>query len=594
MSPDLRPGRPWRAALGVFVALALALGLVAAFAVGLGMRHEAERAGEPLARSADALAARIDPADLRAARAALAGAGAPARLLGPAGRVRAEAGGPVSAWAVGAAPWPGALATAGVAGWSLRDGAVEASRTLPSGAAIVLRRPLASGAATAGEELWPLGALVGLLAVLGAAAAWVLAARAGARKRAVAAAAEVTAAGRPAPVAEVGRGDMRRLSRAVGALTARAAELQDAAEARVEALGAVLGPMDHPAAARTPAGSLIRNEALERLVRDAAPGDASAIEEAVQAGLESSGPVSRRLSLEDGRDLEVDAWGVPGGRVVTVGERTEQARLAALRRQITGAAARHLQAPVSEVQAIGSDLLGQVPAASAPAVRRMLAAGDRMERLVGQILRGTEQRPARPPGADGLRRRRRHRLRPRDRLRREAARPRPAPRDRPAGDAAPAAHRLGPRARDPLRAASPTPRPSRPAAARSPWPGGRCRAAGSRLASRHRARHRGPRAGGGRGALRARRRGDRLPGRRPRAGRRPGAGGAAGRAAHARARPRGARPPRAPGRARAAAGARARRAGHRGGSDISMKIAPGAPKTSRPRTQRRRRASRNP
>jgi len=107
--------------------------------------------------------------------------------------------------------------------------------------------------------------------------------------------------------------------------------------------------------------------------------------------------VSRRLSLVDDRDLEVDAWGVPGGRVVTVGERTEQARLAALRRQITGAAARHLQAPVSEVQAIGSDLLGQVPAASAPAVRRMLAAGDRMERLVGQILRGTENDPrARP------------------------------------------------------------------------------------------------------------------------------------------------------------------------------------------------------
>ena len=397
MPPDLRPGRPWRTALGVFVALAVALGLVAAFAVGLGMRHEAERAGAPLARSADALAARIDPSDLRAARAALADAGAPARLLGPAGRVRAEAGGPDSAWAAGAAEWPGALATAGVDGWSLRDGAVEASRTLPSGARVVLRQSLAPGAAAVGDDLWPLAALVGLLTVLGAAAAWVLAARAGARMRAVAAAAEVTAAGRPAPVPELGRGEMRRLSRAVGALTARAAELQDAAEARVEALGAVLGPMDHPAAARTPAGSLIRNEALERLMRDAAPGDAGAIEEAVRAGLESAGPVSRRLSLVDGRDLEVDAWGVPGGRVVTIGERTEQARLAALRRQITGAAARHLQAPVSEVQAIGSDLLGQVPAASAPAVRRMLAAGDRMERLVGQILRGTENDPrARP------------------------------------------------------------------------------------------------------------------------------------------------------------------------------------------------------
>ena len=37
-----------------------------------------------------------------------------------------------------------------------------------------------------------------------------------------------------------------------------------------------------------------------------------------------------------------------------------------------------------------------------------------------------------------------------------------------------------------------------------------------------------------------------------------------------------------------------RRRAQRGGSDISMKMAPGAPKTKRPSTQRRRRASRNP
>ncbi|HSJ73855.1 MAG TPA: hypothetical protein VK904_06020, partial [Miltoncostaeaceae bacterium] len=178
MSPDPRPGRPWRTALAAFLGLAVALGLVAAFAVALGMRHEAERAGAPLARSADALAARIDPSDLRAARAALADAGAPARLLGPAGRVRAEAGGLDPAWGAGAAAWPGALATTGVGGWSLRDGAVAASRTLPSGARIELRRSLAPGAATAGRELWPLGALVALLAAVGAAGAWVLAARA--------------------------------------------------------------------------------------------------------------------------------------------------------------------------------------------------------------------------------------------------------------------------------------------------------------------------------------------------------------------------------------------------------------------------------
>ena len=397
MHSDRRTREPWLTALAVFVGLALVLGLVAAFAVGLDMRREAARTGDPLARTADGVAARIDATRVPAARATLEGVGVPARLLGPAGRVRLQAGGPGAVWTAGEAAWASALATTGVGGWSLRDGAVEAVRELPSGARIVLRQPLAPGAATVGEGLWPLGALVGALALIGAALAWLFARRAASRRGAVAAAAEATAAGRLTPVPVAGRGGTRRLAQAVAALATRAAELQDAAEARVEALGAALGPMAHPAAGRTPSGSLIRNDALERLVRDVPPDDGSAIEEAVGAGLEATGPVSRRLSLGDGRALEVDAWSVPGGRVVTVGERTEQARLAALRRQLTGSAARHLQAPVSEVQAIGSDLLGQVPAASAPAVRRMLAAGDRMERLVGQILRGTDNDPrARP------------------------------------------------------------------------------------------------------------------------------------------------------------------------------------------------------
>jgi two-component system sensor histidine kinase KdpD len=55
------------------------------------------------------------------------------------------------------------------------------------------------------------------------------------------------------------------------------------------------------------------------------------------------------------------------------------------------------------VQALGSELLAQVPAGSAPTVRRILAAGDRMERLVGQLLRGTENDPrGRPLGMRAL------------------------------------------------------------------------------------------------------------------------------------------------------------------------------------------------
>ncbi len=157
MHPEHRPRRPWRPALATFVSLACVLGLVAAFAVGLDMRREVARTGEPLAQTADALAARIDPANASATRAALEAAGAPARLVGPAGRVKVQAGGPASAWSAGATSWPGALATAGVEGWSLRDGAVQASRELPSGARVVVRQPLPPerGRSAPASGLWP-------------------------------------------------------------------------------------------------------------------------------------------------------------------------------------------------------------------------------------------------------------------------------------------------------------------------------------------------------------------------------------------------------------------------------------------------------
>ncbi|HET6691694.1 MAG TPA: ATP-binding protein, partial [Miltoncostaeaceae bacterium] len=89
-------------------------------------------------------------------------------------------------------------------------------------------------------------------------------------------------------------------------------------------------------------------------------------------------------------------------------DRSEQARMAVVRRQVTGAAARHLQAPVSEIQALGSDLVGQVPSSAVGTVRRIQAAADRMERLVGQLLRGTSNDPRahplrlRPVGAGGI------------------------------------------------------------------------------------------------------------------------------------------------------------------------------------------------
>ena len=390
-----RPRRPWRAAIASFAATAVVLGLAAVIVLGLEIRADVARSAEPLAGTVDTLAARIDPARTADARAAMEAAGVPARLLGPAGRVRVETGDP-AVWSAGAPGLAGALATTRADGWTLRDGTVQARRALPSGGAVVVRAPLAPGVGGVDATV-PIAIAVGLLSVLGGALGWILGARSARRLVDISLAGEAIAAGRTASLEPSGRREWRRAGEAVAAAGERAAALQSAAESRVEALGAALAPLAHPAAARTPSGSLIRNDALERMVGAMAPRDAAEVDDAVAMGLSASGPVSRRIVLSDGRALEMEAWAVPGGRMVAVGERTEQARMEAVRRQVTGAAARHLQAPVSEIQAIGSDLMGHVPASSVPSVRRILAAGDRMERLVSQLLRGTANDPRAHP-----------------------------------------------------------------------------------------------------------------------------------------------------------------------------------------------------
>lgn len=401
-----RPRRPWRAAIATFAATAVALGLVVVLALSLEMRDDIARTADPLARAADAAAGRVDPARSADARAVLASSGVAARLIGPAGRVRIQTG-DGSLWSAGGPGRIGALATVRADGWSLRDGAVEARRSLASGGAVVLRSPLPAGVGGVGA-IGPILIAIGLVSLIAAGLAWLMGARAGRRLMHLSLAAEAVAGGRAASITPSGRGEWRRLSEAVAVATDRTVALQAAAEARVEALGAALAPLAHPVAARTPSGGLIRNEALERLVGALTGADAAQVDDAVRMGLTSSGPVSRRLSLSDGRALEMEGWSVPGGRVVAVGERTEQARMEAVRRQVTGAAARHLQAPVSEIQALGSDLLGHVPSSAVSTVRRIQAAADRMERLVSQLLRGTANDPRahplrlRPVGVAGV------------------------------------------------------------------------------------------------------------------------------------------------------------------------------------------------
>lgn len=408
MRIDTRPRRPWRAALAAFAVTALTLGLVAVVVLGLAAHAELSRTADPLVRATDAAAAATTTTSVPAARAALRTIDAPARLTGRDGAVIAQTAPASAVWSAGGPGWFGRLAAVGAGGWNLRDGAVAVTRTTPSGSTIVARAPLPDGAGTLGSARTPIVALILLLSLLAGALVWALAERRARRLRRMAVAAEAIAAGRPSAVTAEGRGEMRRLSEAMAAAAARASTLQVAAESRMEALGAALAPLPHPVAARTPSGGLVRNDALDRLISGLTPADAAQVEDAIRGGLASSGAVSRRLSLSDGRALEVEAWAVPGGRVVGVGERTEQARMEAVRRQVTGSAARHLQTPIAEIRALSSDLLGHVPSSAAPTVRRIQAAGDRLERLVAQLLRGTANDPRsqaprlRPVGAAGL------------------------------------------------------------------------------------------------------------------------------------------------------------------------------------------------
>ena len=168
----------------------------------------------------------------------------------------------------------------------LRDGAVQATRELPSGARIVLRQPLAPGAGSLGTGLWPLGALVAALAALGGR-------RVGPRGAVGVAPAGDRRRGRGH------RGSARRRCRRPGVgrcAGSRAPSGRSRAARRAPGRrrgprrGAGRGPgADGPAGGRPHArGQPDPERGLERLVADAAPPDAAAIDEAVQAGLEAA------------------------------------------------------------------------------------------------------------------------------------------------------------------------------------------------------------------------------------------------------------------------------------------------------------------
>jgi signal transduction histidine kinase len=397
MSASRGSGRTWIPAVAVGAAAALGAFAVGGAALALQARHDVAAAGDALARRTDRLAAGarlLPPASV--VRPLIAGGGA--RVVSSRGRILAQSG-PRVLWQRGDPGWTAGLTTMGVGGWRLLDGGVESRSPLAGGTRLVTRAPVPMGAGTVGGAA--LGVLLGGAAVVGIAAGLVT--FVAARRRAAAAgrllsAAESLAAGRPAAPGGPIPSEWASLADALARASERTRELVGAAETGFDGVGAFLAPLAQPAAARTPSGGRLRNAALEHLLTSAAPEDATVIERAVGEGLDAGGALARALALGDGRTLEVESWPAAGGRVVTVGERTEQERLRALRRRISGAATRHLLSPVVEIQRLGGELVREVPAALAPTAGRLLAAADRLERLVTRLLRGTADDPRmRPP-----------------------------------------------------------------------------------------------------------------------------------------------------------------------------------------------------
>ena len=378
--------RTWPTALVATVATACVLALVCAAAMAFGLRDDAARTADALHAEGQRIAAAVDGAPAAAIRTELADAGVAARVVGPRGELVAD-GNLTALWNAGTAPFA-ARAAVWRSGATVGHGVVEEVVPLGDGRTLIVRAPLAMGTGGIASGLVTLAVLVALLSLAAGAVAW---------RRAVARARHLDERADALLAASAGRGAPRAvppagaafagLDHAVERAARRIAELQGAAEARMEALGAALAPMPLPVAARTPSGGLVRNDALERLVRSASIADADRLEDALRRGLDGSGAVSRRVELDDGRVIEAEAWAVPGGRLVALAERTEQQRLRELRAEISRAATRIMRGPVADIRTQSRALAERLGGADGEAARAILAASDRVERVSARILR---------------------------------------------------------------------------------------------------------------------------------------------------------------------------------------------------------------
>jgi signal transduction histidine kinase len=379
-----------------FTGLAVLVALIVIGALGalLHIRSEVTRASDELRRDAGAsdLPARPAPAEIQAF---LAGFQVPARLIGRFGQDVAATGPATGFWDRPGPDWTGRLATVGLSE-RLLDGAVEVRRPLANNRAVVLRRDV--GVTSIDGATAIMGGLAALVvALIAAAAVFVRERRRSEQLSRLIGAAEAVASGRQPGEIPVD-GEFARVGVALRTIMERLTHLGEIADRELALLAAAIEPLPVGVAGRGPSGGRLRNLALERLIDGLPANDRAAVEAAIQDGLDAAGPVGTRVSLTDGRAIEVDAWTVPGGRLASVAERTEQERLANLRRQLEGSAVRQLRAPIDEIKSRGKELYKQVPAPAAPTLRAIFAATDRLDRVVRMLLRGTPHDPAlRPP-----------------------------------------------------------------------------------------------------------------------------------------------------------------------------------------------------
>lgn len=384
--------------LGGILAMTL---LVGAVSVVLGIRQNVVEARDEITKSVDALVdlpeKGVTPPQLQGF---VGGISDSARLRSRSGVEVARTGPAAGLWDRGGAGWLAGMATLGM-NVDVTEGAVTVSRTFPSGRSVDVRRDIGRSATGASAEtVVPLGLLGLVLAGLSGVGAYVLRRRRDGRVAQITTAAEAVASGRLLPAEALpSRGEFVRTSEALRTSAERLAQLGEVAERELGVLTAAIEPMPIGVAGKTPRGGRIRNVALERMLDEASGPDRAQLEEAITEGLVASGPVGNRITFSTGRSLDVDAWSVPGGRLASITERTEQDRIAALRRQLEGTAVRQLRAPVDEIKARGTELYKQVPAPAAPTLQALLAATDRLDRVVRMMLRGTShdgsQRPPR-------------------------------------------------------------------------------------------------------------------------------------------------------------------------------------------------------